>query len=56
VSVQLVERPSSEPETPEPRRVLCETYMANAAEGARVLSAKTGMTALVPIAPAEWAD
>jgi hypothetical protein len=29
--------------------VLCETYIANAAQGVRVLPAQTDMTALVPI-------
>lgn len=29
--------------------IVCETYIANAAQGVKVLPSRTGMTALVPI-------
>lgn len=52
ISVQLLDR---ELATPGPERVLCETYVANAAQGIKVLPARTGMAALVPVAP-DWAE
>ena len=44
VNVQLVADASEASE-----RVLCETYVSNAAQGIRILPARTGMAALVPI-------
>lgn len=52
ISVQLLDR---ELAAPGPDRVLCETYVANAAQGIKVLPARTGMAALVPVAP-DWAE
>lgn len=52
VSVQLIDKELS---APGPDRVWCETYVANAAQGIRVLPARTRMAALVPVAP-DWAE
>lgn len=56
VAVQLLEPSANGVGGPRSHdRVHCETYVANAAYGVHVLPAKTGMTALVPIAT-EWEE